>query len=372
MITLENYFETVDSKTLKGLPQTLKESHHFLLEKTANGESWQQYQTDPATREVIDLHLQKLNEQLCQAASSIQTNTKDCDCTMEGLQTTTSGDFEELADSGNMGSLNGKEQTSSRMPTKDQIKQARKILSGQIAKARKKVKSQKKLERLSEDVKFIRRVVAFHGKERSVGSLLPLIKTLHKLMLEKKISKKSRYASVIMMLQEKLLSIYNSYPESTMTIFRIPEDKLVKLVRIAGGETVYKSIGLIKAFISLQGKKMDRAKAKALYEKVYKSKVSSDDPYIGKLKSILEQLTAVIKGESVKFRAQELRGLEGIAKSYKSSIGSTTKIPLNELSMKEKMARLRAMRKGNGKRIEHSLVSTTNKTVNGLSGIMTA
>jgi len=169
------------------------------------------------------------------------------------------------------------------------------------------------VEHLKEEVKFIKRFVGFHNMEKDMSAILAYIKSLQKAILQKLIRKSSPYAADIKNIQDKLVTLYNSQNKEGAVRISINDADLAKYVGIAGGESVYKSVGLIKRFIGFQGKLLDTNKKESFLKSVQKATITEDDPYFSKVQSIVDVLKKTNEG-TVKVSDQELNGLKGILK----------------------------------------------------------
>jgi hypothetical protein len=172
----------------------------------------------------------------------------------------------------------------------------------------------KGVEHLTEEVKIIRRFVGLHNKIKSKPSILSFIKALQKAIVQKFITKKSPFVKYITNIQEALIAFYNKMGMEGQ--YEIDSRDLSKLVAIAGGEKVYKSIGIIKRFIGLYGSEPgDRALNLLTHinNAVQKGGIQKDDPYFNKVKQIQTILNAHAKSnKKISISKAELNGLQGI------------------------------------------------------------
>ena len=181
-----------------------------------------------------------------------------------------------------------------------------------------KVDNAKRVERVSEEVKLIKRYVLLHEKVKTKKQILLFINAMQRAIVEKRIRKSSKYAKEINYIQEQLVKLYNKM--GAQTKIEIGEPTLSKYKLIAGGEKAMLSISYIKRYFSLHGKTDVREKARDLMKKlkaaVKKKKLNEDDPYKKQLevvyKSLLEYTTGITK--TPKISKAQLNGLRGIAK----------------------------------------------------------
>jgi DNA replication protein DnaC len=232
-----------------------------------------------------------------------------------------------------------------------------------------KRKEEKKVERILEEVKFIKRFINLNNKKKSPNEILSFIKSLQRSIVQKLIRKTSPLASEIESIQHYLIKAYKNMRGEQ--VISIPTDDIARMIDIAGGEKVYPSIYIIKRFISLQGQQQEKKKIEALasaLENAFKNgKIGKNDPYAKEIKYIHSKLTNRV-GNTISVSNQQLHGLESIAKSCKCNkdLGQIYRI---KKSKAEKIKGLRPCRK-------KSFTDSKNKGAcshnGGLSGVLTA
>lgn len=312
MINKGNYFSTIETIGVNTLPPTLLKSHEFVLKATRNGESWTSYSTSEAIKKVIDLYFQKLHEFV--AASKPGSN---------------------------------KSEAKAASSTKRKTKKAKQ------PKAERESSEPKQVARITEEVKFIKRFVALHNRVKSPQAILSLIKSLQRSIVQKLIRKTSPFAKEIERIQERLITVYQKMKGDEG--MKISEDELSKLVAIAGGEKVYPSLNIIKRYIGLQGKPVDKelvTRFTAQIAKALDTKIMSDDPYAEKVKEIYNTLRNSKNNKNFSISASELNGLAGIVKNCQCK-----QKPTRHISPRKK------------KSAEKKSIS---KTASGLNGVLTA
>lgn len=285
MITDKNYFIEIERIGASSLPDTLRKSHEFVVKSTNNGSSWDTYQSNETIRKVINLYFEKLNQYLgTQPANKTQAPKSE--------------------------------------PRPVPIRKTSSTAKPKSAKTEHKPKKAnqkpgKKVEHIREELKFIKRFVALHNKVKSPNSILSLLKALQKAIIQKLIRKTSPLAKEIQTIQDKLVNLYNSMKSDTK--IEINEKELAKLVVIAGGEEVYPSINIMKRYIGMQGKEVESKKVdsfiKQIESSLAKKKVGEDDPYLDKVRTILNTLKKAKSGTPLSMARAELNGLEGIVKA---------------------------------------------------------
>jgi flagellar motor switch/type III secretory pathway protein FliN len=284
MITTKNYFQKIETIQVNKLPETLRKSHEFVLKSSASGSTWEAYENNQTVHKVIDLYLEKLNQYLASQSETEQVKTPD---------------------------RANKDQAKIKQEPKEKVSAFK--------------KTGRKVEHIREEVKFIKRFVGLHNKIKSPNSILSLIKGLQRSIVQKLIRKTSPLAREIQMIQDKLITLYNSMKGDLK--IEINDKDLSRLVVIAGGEEVYPSINIIKRYVGMQGKEIDQGRISAFHKQIEsaigKEKVSSDDPYYDKVKAIHNTIKKLKAGQLVNIGKAELNGLEGIVKACncKTSIG---------------------------------------------------
>jgi hypothetical protein len=299
MITANNYFEEIERVGVNNLPQTLKETHDYVVRATENGSTWDNYHNSEKIKRLIDLHLQKVNELIVSKQQKNQTATRK---------------------EARVKSPEAQQRAS--------VTRAKKTKPKLIKQKVEKINA-KKVEHIREEVKFIKRFVALHNKIKSPHSILTLIKSLQRAIVQKLIRKTSPLANEIMAIQDRLISAYNRMKGDES--FKIKDDELSKLVVIAGGEQVYPSINIIKRYIGLQGKNLEGDTIRRLLKQVEnaldKKTIAENDPYIDKVKGIYNSLKKKSMGEKLSIAKAELNSLAGIVEgcTCKDNLGKIYK-----------------------------------------------
>jgi hypothetical protein len=187
------------------------------------------------------------------------------------------------------------------------------------------------VELIDSDVAFIKRYAAMHGKVKSQAQVLTLIHSLQKAILEKRIGKDSAYAKEIELMQKQLISCYEKMGE--MAEIKIDSKNLKRYLEIANSQEGMLSIGLLKAFVALNGKAGVKEKSEKLFARIKKSvdqgKITRQDKYADKLNEAFVTLKSFIEGESktLSIAKAQLNGLMGIVGenlfAQKKSLGGT-------------------------------------------------
>lgn len=287
-ITVENYSEVFAkwNEIVYEDPAFL-EAHEFYLKSTDQGTDFELYNESSKIKETIDGYFDKLlsriNENKSASPASDQREAKS---------------------------------------KKGSKKKPKPKASGKVsAEIPKQALSVSMIERLSEEIKFVRRFVNLEGKTKTKDDLLRFINSLQKSILEKKIRKTSAWADEIRFIQEMLINTYNSMGKS-ITIQLKPDTK-ERMGAILGEEKVWPSISFIKRYIGLNGKSGIKEKAKKLLSQINtaidKGRLPESDPYITEIHSMKNNLRTYI-GNKVNIQLEiertELNGLEGILGCY--------------------------------------------------------
>lgn len=159
------------------------------------------------------------------------------------------------------------------------------------------------VERISEEVKFIKRFVVMQGKEKTDVQLLSFINALQKAILERKIRKYSLYAQEIKYIQTALVNAYNKLlkvrPHRRIVTIKINDHVFNLLKEIGNSQKALLSVNYLKRYIGIQGKRLTRDKVERLQELLSKAaesrKLLADDPYADRLKTVYNSLSQFLK-----------------------------------------------------------------------------
>lgn len=282
MITIDNYYNKIQLINLSSLPDTLQKGHEFILKVTKKGSSWTAYHGSEAIKKTVDLYLSKLSEFLSKKSNAeLKQNPK--------------------ADTVNKKAVPTKVTTANRKLPKQKVQ----LLQINM------------VERIADDIRFIRRFVNLDGKTKTKEEVLRFINALQKAILEKRIRKSSAHADQIRMIQKKLIDLYNGM--KTKIKIDIKTETLESLKKLVGTEKVMSSVSFIKSYINLNGKQGMKKKADQLLQRITKvvdqKRIPADDPYIEELIQITKNLESFINTPSQKslsIEPNELNGLNGI------------------------------------------------------------
>jgi hypothetical protein len=271
MLTPQNYFETVKDVDFTKMPEAIRQSHVFVSDITDNGNSWADYYESDGIKETVDIYFQALSKQLNEGKAKPKVKASQ---TSDGSKRK------------NKQPVKSEDQASAQVKTK--LPPTRRIsISTERAKP---------VEQIEEEVKFIKRYVLLHGKEKTREQVLSFINSLQKAIVEKRIRKSSQYAEQIKYIQNSLIKVYNKMGKSTSLLIR--DNVLDEMLEVAGSEKVRLSISYLKRYIGMQGKEITKEKADKLLQIITgaldNEKIGNNDPYIEKLKRMLSSLRSYV------------------------------------------------------------------------------
>jgi len=296
LIATNNYFTHVNNIDFSSLPEAFKKGHEFLVKATNNGESWSSYQSSDTVKKTIDIYLVKLNE-------FVNANKK-AEKKQRQKQVRQQGDKAIMHEA--------------------MLKQGLINPDGSPKKKTKKSSKNKDddpqptlVERIPEELRFIKRFVNLNGKTKTKEEILRFVNSLQKAILEKRIRKNSSYAEQIKYIQDKLIDVYNTMKAKIKLELKAETHDALK--KLTGEEKVMASVNFIKRYISMNGKPGMKEKAKKLLEQINraytKGKITDNDPYIVEIHELKKNLKAFTTNKSEKVLEIEkttLNGLEGI------------------------------------------------------------
>ncbi|MCC7303066.1 MAG: hypothetical protein IT233_10535 [Bacteroidia bacterium] len=281
MINADNYYSKVSSLDISSLPAPLQKGHEFVNKVTQNGTDWNTYHSSSTIQKVVDDYFQKLSSHL---PAKQEKNE----------------------------SASPKKEERKTKPEKSKKQRAEK------QEADEEEDDVELVERIPEELRFMKRYLNLNGKRKTKEELLRFINGLQRAILERRIRKESEWAKQILHIQESLLKAYNGMKSRTVEI-EIPGKIVVEFKQEIEGEQIYKSIQFIKRYVSLHGKVGVKEKAAKLYEQmnrtVKKGKIVKDDKYAVKLNEIWKSLKEFLedkKAKTLPMNSAELNGLLGL------------------------------------------------------------
>jgi len=276
MINSKNYFSEI-TPLLSKLPDALRKSHDLVDKVTQAGTNWETYNSNATIKRVIDLYFSKLNEWNSAQKPVSQKPVVKSKPAREPKKKLSAG-------------------------TKSFLKSQKKAAKKPKAKKEKKVKQpaagrQNQVERISEELRFIRRYVNMNGKKKTHQQILSLINGLQKAITEKRIRKESPYAKEIEHIQEQLILAHDALPYNGSAQIDIHGKIFDRLKEIAGSEGIITSIPFIKRYIGIHGKPNVKEKVNKLLtdlKKAHEGGKLTGDKYLPQLQKISDSLVNYI------------------------------------------------------------------------------
>lgn len=292
MITTKNYFERIAGLKKSELPETLQSAWEFVEGVTEGGDNWDFYNEDPEIKQTINLYFQKLEDYL-----KSHTSTK------EKAPVTKKTSSKKVI-------RNKKATTTPARITKQKT----------VSKRQETFQKASKVERISDELKFIKRFVLLHGKLKTENQIRLFINALQKAITEKRISKTSKYAKEIMEIQDSLIKLYSSFGSRDVIQVEISEQARSKFLTLVGKEAEMPSVKMIKSYINLQGKIIENIKAKRLHNRIARAinadNITTKDKYWTEIQNILSSLKSFVEKNpehgKIMVSSKELNGLHGI------------------------------------------------------------
>ena len=369
-ITKDNYFSEIEKINVDELPEELLQAHELISDKTNVGKDWSIYHQDGEMKKVIDLTFQKLEEFISfknglagedelgatkkkavrhsdireprDAAKALimpyVLRGDDISSISKSMMGANTSDYSAYVKGGkiHVTEVNGKkvDKTFSLMDVFQDIrtekaglaKKGEQIVSERIKKERLKEIIAQETEKISEEVRFVRRFLGLHNKTREKKQVLSFINSLQRAMLEKRIRKASSFAKEILYIQESLLKIYNSMGAKIK--IELKPNTINEFIKIAKSEKVRPSVQFIKRYISIQGKpdKVEQGArlCKALERAARKKVITKEDPFAKEVNAIWLILKIAPDQKAAKkypIQREDLRGLFG--EPAEESLGET-------------------------------------------------
>ncbi|MFB6453816.1 hypothetical protein ACE38W_00990 [Chitinophaga sp. Hz27] len=383
MFTIENYFKAVKDIPVSDLPVNLKEAYDFVKEVTENYTTWSYYHSDKDIRAAVDKYLHNISVFMKPKKSAKQkvvapklipvSEAVALDAAKKLISAyVLKGDSLISLNKSHLGVANGNydahinnnkihidaikgEKVSFVFPLEKVyneilsenggVKSSSKNKSGRKVKTVKtrkvapapqkpipvSVQDVKPVERVVEELRFIKRYVLLHGKTKTDSQILNFINALQRAIIEKRIRKTSAYAEYINYIQSNLVRVYNKM-KTTVSI-EINASKLSELMKIAGSEKVRLSVAYMKRYVGIQGKHITKEKATKLYNliagAIKDQKITPNDPYITRMKRLLESLRTFIKtagkSDTVQIHHALLNGIQGALNGCSCGCGNKKK-----------------------------------------------
>ncbi|MGV3609629.1 MAG: hypothetical protein ACO1N0_01685 [Fluviicola sp.] len=289
-INSKNYYATIEKIDRSKFPPDLELASNFVDEVTSQGSSWQIYQQDPDIKKTIDLFFEKLEEYLDENPGKTESKQKTA---------------KQSGSTSKQNKPSGREKVN-----RQKTKSALRVVS----------RSGEPVERISEELRFIKRYTLLHNKTKTRDQIRSFLNSLQRAMTEKRIRKTSSYAKTILDIQDSLIQLINSFKRDDAIKVVIEGSKLAALQNLCGKQELMLSTRFIKSYIGLQGKLIDNNKAKNLHNRVARainsSRISVKDPYYHVLTDMLNTLESFVQKNPAQgiltIPTRELNGLNGL------------------------------------------------------------
>lgn len=286
MLNTNNYFSKAASIDWDNLPEALAKGHKLV--EGASQNNWAAYNSNENIKRVVDAFFQKLSDYL---------------------------DNNPTAPVQKIMPANVAKMEPKSVPPAKPAPTQKKSTEKKSAVAKEEYESED-VEHIDIEVQFIKRYAAMHGKVKNQAQVLTLLHSLQKAIVERKIRKDSPYAKEIEMMQNQLIACYEKMGD--MAEIKIDSKNLKRYLEIAHSQEGMLSVVLLKAYISLNGKRDVKDKADRLFKRIKKSvdqgKITKSDKYADKLNEAYQTLKSYIDGDSVMLNINkaQLNGLMGL------------------------------------------------------------
>lgn len=286
MLNTNNYFQKSQSIDWESLPEALSKGNKLV--EGASQNNWAAYNSNENIKRVVDAYFQKLSDYLDKNPSAPTQKSMPAKVVKAEPKTAS--------------------------PAKPAP--APKKAPEKKAAAEKEEYDSEDVEHIDTDVQFIKRYATMHGKVKSQAQILTLIHSLQKAILERRIKKDSPYAKEIEMMQNQLIGCYEKMGD--MAEIKIDSKNLKRYLQIAHSQEGMLSVALLKAYVSLNGKRDIKDKAERLFNRIKKAveqgKITKSDKYANKLNEAYGTLKNYIDGNPamLTINKTQLNGLMGI------------------------------------------------------------
>ena len=314
MITIEKYYDFIKEHKVfrKDLGKTLQKGWDYVNEVTKKGTSLDTYKKSEIVKRTIDLYLEKL-ETFLKSKKKISSMKKGGEgSTLPTKKTVSVKPKKEVPNSKNGASKKAKVKRRATDQTKT-----------------------RKVEKLSIELKFIRRFVNLHDNAKTKNEIRLFLNALQRSIVQKEIKKTSKFAKEIEDIQNRLIRLMDAYQGDDIFKVALPQRLRGKLLAILGRQEELESVKLIKSYVRLQGQTIGVQKAKNLYNriarKVNSGSITTKDRYWNEIEKALFNLKRFVKenplGGQIQIEKRELNGLKGIFNGMSSGLSGLSKVP---------------------------------------------
>lgn len=337
MITIHSYSKDIQNINWAEMPEALAKGNKLV--EGASQNNWSAYNSNENIKRVVDAYLEKLNQfleknkpapiekKLPSKAKAETKQTKSKSTTTQPRKLNYKGLKVEIRPFSNGSSkfIVWDVKTDQKFANEkfDNIEEAKQFIVENEMTLVKVVQhddevenESEEVERIDTDVQFIKRYAGMHGKVKSQAQILSLLHSLQKAILERRINKDSPYSKEVNNMQDQLIKVYEKMGE--MAEIKIDSKNLKRYLEIANSQEGMISIALLKAYVSLNGKRGIKDKAESLLKRIQKAvkngKVAKSDKYATKLNDAYMALKTYLEADkqSLTINKAELNGLLGI------------------------------------------------------------
>lgn len=300
MITISNYLEQSKGINFAQLGQGFADAHAYIMRATMNCTNWSAYDS-PSIKKTIDGYLKKLNE----ALDAQNTNAKKLIDRPQPLIPKSKNNAEKKSKTVLLPNNAGHKNTGITDKYADAVYEEEEEDEIEM------------VERIPDELKFLRRYVNLNEKRKSREDVLRFINALQRAIVAKIIRAASPFAKQIRFIQDDLVKRYNTM--SRPEVIHITQRVLTEFREIIGSQKVMPSVNLIRRYINLNGKFGVKEKAagliKAMENAHAKGRVLKKDKYYKIFDRMHRSLSAFVNNRSqrtLNIEKAELSGLNGI------------------------------------------------------------
>lgn len=292
MINTSNYKDSVQNLDYSSLPATMWKPFQFVKKATMDYTNWNAYDSNDAIKRMMDKYFIDLDSFLSKEQKALpKTEAKVSTTNVVEIEKTVKPLIE-----------NKKVITSTVKINKDNTEEDFDLTF---------------VERIPEELKFIKRFLSWNGKKKTKEDFLRFINSLHRAITERKVTKASPYAKQIRYIQDKLILRYNEIEKPE--VVEINPKTFNEFKNLVSQERVMPSVMLIKRYITLNGKFGVKEKAQNLIKAMERAyalkKLTKNDKYNKLLDQMRESLLTYTRSKTQKILSipqPELNGLNGI------------------------------------------------------------
>lgn len=172
----------------------------------------------------------------------------------------------------------------------------------------------KKVASVNKEIQLIKRFVNMLGKDKSKKQILYLLKMIQKYLFERRARRVYKYAQELEEIEQFLFKAFQK--QNDIVLIKLSRVKEKHYRSIAGLEIERIAVQFIKSYLSLQGKNINKAKVKALYNRIAdainNNDLSKRNRHWKHIQRILDSLKNYYHSEILTIHTTELRGLQGI------------------------------------------------------------